>query len=77
MKLLYSLIDEFIPRSILDATQNMLSILGSIIIVAILNPYMLIAVTILIIIAYFIHKVYMRTSKNLQRLDRIGKEIDD
>lgn len=64
-----------LPKSILDASQNILSVLGSVIVAAVVNPYFLLPVVILLILFILIRKVYLKTSKNLKRLEGIGEKI--
>ncbi|XP_055306876.1 ATP-binding cassette sub-family C member 4-like [Sitodiplosis mosellana] len=66
-------IDEHLPKSILDATQNMLSMFGLIIVTTVVNPYFLIPVLILSILFIYIQQVYLKTSKNVKRLEGITK----
>lgn len=68
-------VDEMLPKSILDASQNILSVLGSVIVAAVVNPYFLLPVVILLILFILIRKVYLKTSKNLKRLEGIGEKI--
>lgn len=65
--------DEILPKHIFDASQNLLTIIGSVAVVAIANPYFLVPVVILVILYCFIQKVYLKTSQNLKRLEGIGK----
>lgn len=66
-------IDEFLPKSLLDAPQNILIVIGSIALAAIVNPYFLLPVTILTVVFLFIRKVYLKTSKELKRFEAIGE----
>lgn len=65
--------DEFLPKAILDATQVILSMIGSIIVAATVNPYFLVPVFAMGFIFIFIRKIYLKTSKNIKRLEGIGK----
>lgn len=66
-------IDEQLPKCILDATQNVLSMLGSIVLSIAVNPYLIVPVLLLSILFMLTQKVYLKTSKNLKRLEGIGK----
>lgn len=69
----FSATDEFLPKAMLDATQVILSMVGSIIVAATVNPYFLIPVVVLGILFIFIRKIYLKTSKNIKRLEGIGE----
>ncbi|XP_037922789.1 multidrug resistance-associated protein 4-like [Hermetia illucens] len=66
-------VDELLPKSILDATQIILNMVGAIIVTTTVQPIFLALVFVLVIIFWFIQKVYLRTSKNLKRLDGITR----
>lgn len=68
-------VDEQLPKSILDAAQNMLSMFGLIIVTTVVNPYFLIPVLILGILFIYIQRVYLKTSKNVKRLEGVGESI--
>lgn len=65
--------DEFLPKAILDAMQNILSMLGSVVVVAVLNPYILFPIGVLSVLFILLQKVYLKTSKNIKRLEGIGE----
>lgn len=65
--------DEFLPKTILDATQFILSIVGSILVAVVVNPFFLIPVLIMGLLFIYIRKIYLKTSKNVKRLEGIGK----
>ncbi|XP_055306890.1 ATP-binding cassette subfamily C member 4-like isoform X2 [Sitodiplosis mosellana] len=66
-------VDEFLPKAMLDTIQSILSMVGSITLAASVNAYFLIPVFILSIIFYLIKKIYLKTSKNVKRLEGIAK----
>lgn len=69
--------DEFLPKAFLDATQVILNMGGAIIVTTIVNPLFLIPFLVMGIIFIFIRKVYLKTSKNIKRLEGIGKFVLD
>lgn len=71
-KLNFRAVDESIPKSLLDSIQNVLSVFGLIFVTAVVNPYFLVPVFFLSFIFIFIQKVYLRTSKDVKRLEGIG-----
>lgn len=66
-------IDEFLPKSVLDATQIILNMAGAIIVAALVNPLFLVPVAVLAFFFIYVRKVYLKTSKNIKRLEGISK----
>ncbi|KAL7034207.1 hypothetical protein ACKWTF_007899 [Chironomus riparius] len=66
-------IDEWLAKCLLDAVQVVLMGLGSIVVTAVINPLFLIPVAFLFIIFSFLRKYFLKTSKNLKRLEGITK----
>lgn len=71
-QLVFRIVDENLPKSLLDAIQNILTIFGAVVVAAVVNPYFLIPVFVLTILFTFVRKVYLKTSKDVKRLDGIG-----
>lgn len=67
--------DEFLPKALLDATQVILSMVGSVIVTAIINPIFLIPIGVMGVIFIFVRKVFLKTSKNIKRLEGSGKSL--
>lgn len=65
--------DELLPKAILDATQVILSMVGSIIVTAIVNPIFLVPIGVMSVIFIFVRRVFLKTSKNIKRLEGSGK----
>lgn len=65
--------DEFLPKVVLDATQVIFTIVGSIVIAATVNFYFLIPVLVMGILFIYVRKVYLKTAKNVKRLEGVGK----
>ena len=66
-------IDEWLPKCMLDAIQVILMAVGSIAITAFINPLFLVPVSGLFLIFVFIRRYYLKTSKNIKRLEGITK----
>ncbi|KAF2882882.1 hypothetical protein ILUMI_23292 [Ignelater luminosus] len=66
-------IDELLPKAILDAGQMILLMVGSLILVAIVKVYFLIPVAITGAVFIFLRVVYLKTSKNIKRLEGITR----
>lgn len=65
--------DEFLPKAVLDATQIILNMFGAIVVTAIVNPLFLVPVAVLSIVFIGVRKVYLKTSKNIKRLEGTSK----
>ncbi|XP_014611630.1 PREDICTED: multidrug resistance-associated protein 4 [Polistes canadensis] len=66
-------IDELLPKALLDAGQICMLMFGSLAVSCIVNPLFLIPVIFLGTIFYWIRKVYLKTSKNIKRLEGITR----
>uniref|UniRef100_A0A336LQQ2 CSON001219 protein n=1 Tax=Culicoides sonorensis TaxID=179676 RepID=A0A336LQQ2_CULSO len=64
-------VDEFLPKAILDAGQILLNMVGAIIVTALVNPLYIIPIFVLGIIFQILRKIYLKTSKNIKRLESI------
>ncbi|XP_071648714.1 ATP-binding cassette sub-family C member 4 [Temnothorax longispinosus] len=62
-------IDELLPKAILDAGQMNMNMFGALIVTCVVNPIFLVPIVIISVIFYWIRKVYLKTSKNIKRLD--------
>ncbi|XP_034942268.1 probable multidrug resistance-associated protein lethal(2)03659 isoform X2 [Chelonus insularis] len=62
-------IDELLPKALLDAGQIILMMCGSLVVVCVVNPVFLIPLFVIAFIFYCIRKVYLKTSKNIKRLE--------
>ncbi|XP_014467770.1 PREDICTED: multidrug resistance-associated protein 4-like [Dinoponera quadriceps] len=66
-------IDELLPKAILDAGQLNMLMLGALIVTCVVNPVFLVPVAIISFIFYWIRKIYLKTSKNIKRLEGITR----
>lgn len=66
-------VDEMLPKALLDAGQVIMMVTGSMIISCIVNPILLVPIAILSIIFSLIRKIYLKTSKNIKRLEGMSK----
>lgn len=53
----------------------MLNLFGAVILIVIINPYLLTMLGALCIVFAFMRRVYLKTSKNIKRLEGISKLI--
>lgn len=66
-------LDEQLPKAMLDAAQITLMVFGSIVVSATVNPLFLVPVLLLSPVYYWIRKAYLKTSKNIKRLEGMSK----
>uniref|UniRef100_A0A182NJ65 Multidrug resistance-associated protein lethal(2)03659 n=1 Tax=Anopheles dirus TaxID=7168 RepID=A0A182NJ65_9DIPT len=66
-------IDEYLPSVTVDVIQIFLSLLGIVVVVAIVNPYNLIPTVVIGIIFYFMRAFYLLTSRNIKRVEAITR----
>jgi ABC-type multidrug transport system fused ATPase/permease subunit len=66
-------IDEWLAKCLLDASQVILMGIGAIIVTAVINPLFLIPIVILFGVFYMLRGYFLKTSKNLKRLEGIAK----
>ncbi|KAE9401197.1 hypothetical protein BT96DRAFT_918935 [Gymnopus androsaceus JB14] len=64
-----SLIDSYFPIAMYDLTYQGLGIIGSIVLLVIAVPYLIIVVVIVALVCYLVQKLYIATSRQLRRLD--------
>lgn len=68
-------VDESLPKVLLDSIQTNLNMCGAIILTAIVNPLILIPLSLMVILFWFVRGVYLKTSKSLKRLESVSKSI--
>lgn len=66
-------IDELLTAAMIDCLQIGLTLLGIIIVVAIVSPWLLIPTVAVAIIFWFLRIFYIRTSRNIKRLEGVSK----
>lgn len=62
-------IDEWLPKTMLDAAQINLWMVGSLIVACTVNIFFIIPIVVIGMIFYWIRKIYLKTSKNIKRLE--------
>lgn len=65
--------DEQLPKVILDSTQMLLSLAGAVIVAVIVDYIFLIPIAVLAIVFNYVRKIYLKSSKDLKRLDGISE----
>ncbi|XP_025836204.1 multidrug resistance-associated protein 4-like [Agrilus planipennis] len=65
--------DELLPKCILDSSQILLIMAGSLILVAVVNPLFLIPVAIIGVIFMILRSIFLKSSKNIKRLEGITR----
>lgn len=66
-------IDEMLPRVLLDAIQTNLNMTGAIILTAVVNPIALLPIVCIGFVFAAARHIYLRTSKNIKRLEGISE----
>uniref|UniRef100_A0A1I8MDU6 ABC transporter n=1 Tax=Musca domestica TaxID=7370 RepID=A0A1I8MDU6_MUSDO len=66
-------VDEILPQVMMDVIQIFLGLLGIVIILAIINPWNILATVIMFVIFYFLRSFYLKTSRDVKRLEAITR----
>lgn len=66
-------VDEMLPRVLLDAIQTNLNMIGAIILPSIVNPIFIVPLSLISLLFLLARNVYLKTSKNIKRLEGISK----
>ncbi|XP_052861311.1 probable multidrug resistance-associated protein lethal(2)03659 [Anopheles cruzii] len=66
-------IDEYLPSVTVDVIQIFLSLIGIVVVVAIVNPYNLIPTVAIGVIFYFMRAFYLLSSRNIKRVEAITR----
>lgn len=68
-------VDEILPGVMMDVVQIFLSLFGIVVVVAMVNPLFLIPTLVLAIIFYYLRVFYLKTSRDVKRIEGISKYI--
>lgn len=66
-------IDEILPTAMLDCGQVGLALIGTVALVGISNPWLMIPMFIMCVVFYYMRSVYLRTSRSVKRLEGISE----
>lgn len=66
-------IDELLPSALIDCLQIGFALLGIIIVVAIVNPWLMIPTVLIGIVFYFLRNFYLATGRSVKRLEGVSK----
>lgn len=66
-------VDEILPAVMMDVIQIFLSLFGIVIVIAVVNPLFLIPTMVLAIIFYYLRTFYLKTSRDIKRLEAISE----
>ncbi|KAI9581230.1 hypothetical protein GQX74_013817 [Glossina fuscipes] len=66
-------IDEILPSVMIDVIQIFLSLFGIVLVIAVVNPLVLLPTLLLAIIFYNLRTFYLKTSRNVKRLEAITR----
>ncbi|CAF3149737.1 unnamed protein product [Rotaria socialis] len=67
------ILDELLPVTVIDTIQNLLMILGTVVIIGIINPWVLLIFIPLVPLFWWLHRFYMRSSLQLKRLESVTR----
>lgn len=70
-------IDELLPKAMMEFIQIALVMFGILIVICIVNPILLSAIVVIALIDLCILKIYMQPSQDLKRLESICKSVFD
>lgn len=66
-------IDELLPAAMIDCFQIFLALLGVVVVVAIVNPWLMIPTAAIAVIFYLLRVFYLITSRSIKRLEGVSK----
>lgn len=66
-------IDEWLPKAVLDAGQNSLVMIGSLVLIALVNPYFLVLIAVISTFFLLLGIIFLKSSKNIKRLEGVSK----
>ncbi|CAF1379373.1 unnamed protein product [Rotaria sordida] len=66
-------LDEALPLALIDTTQNLLMTFGSIVIIGINNPWVLLILILLVPAVLWLRRFYMRLSRQMKRLESVTR----
>lgn len=69
-------IDELLPSAMIDCLQIGLALLGIIVVVAIVSPWLMIPTVVVGIVFYLLRIFYLRTSRNIKRLEGVSESLN-
>lgn len=64
-----ALIDEYLPSVICDLAQIFFSLIGYLLVVAIINPLSIVPAFILLLSFYYMRNFYLNTSRMVKRIE--------
>jgi ATP-binding cassette subfamily C (CFTR/MRP) protein 4 len=63
------IVDELLPTTLFDTIQSLIMVIGSIVIIGMANPWVLLILVPIIPIFWWLRRFYLRTSRELKRLE--------
>ena len=66
-------IDELLPSALIDCLQIGFALLGIIVVVGIVNPWLLLPTVLIGVVFYFLRKFYLATGRSVKRLEGVSK----
>lgn len=68
-------VDETLPSVMMDVFQIALQILGIVVMVALVNPFLIIPTVVIGAIFYCLRRFYLLSSRNIKRMDATSKDL--
>lgn len=69
-------VDEILPTVMMDILQIFLFLVGIVVVVGVVNPYLLIPTAVIGIIFYYLRKFFLLSSRNIKRMEATSKLIE-
>lgn len=66
-------IDELLPAAMMDCLQIGLALLGIVVVVAVVNPWLLLPTALIGVVFYLLRIFYLATSRSVKRLEGVSK----
>lgn len=66
-------VDELLPAAIIDSLQIGLALLGIVVMVSVVNPWLLLPTAVIGVVFYLLRNFYLTTSRNVKRLEGVSK----
>ncbi len=68
-------VDEYLPKSLLDAMQSILVMTGCVLLTLVVKPYFLIPILIIGVVFVYVRIIYLNTSMDIKRMEGISKIV--
>ncbi|XP_073845417.1 probable multidrug resistance-associated protein lethal(2)03659 [Musca autumnalis] len=66
-------VDEILPQVMMDVIQIFLALFGIVVVLAIVNPWYILATVVMFTVFYFLRSFYLKTSRDVKRLEAVTR----